>query len=181
MENIVGSLAREQGHFTEYLNDDPHFPCTVVDKKYVNACYFYQTSRMIQLFNGDFSKVALACSEIDPAYHLSCFGSMGRDVGSYNRGNPAGAIEDCSFIPPGQNRTNCLTGAVQDSFWVSDGQDNAIKFCRTLLNKEDKSSCYQTIIGRAFEVLSSKDELKIFCDKVEGEYQKLCSGLAQDI
>ena len=174
MENIVGGLAPEQGHFTEYLNDDPLFPCTMVEEKYANACYFYQTSRMVQLFGGDFSKVAGACSEIDPIYQISCFGSMGRDVGGANRKNPAGAIKACSLVLPGQSRIACLSGAVQDSFWISDGQDDAIRFCRMLSNREEKYSCYSTIITRASNVISSIEDFKIFCGKTEEEYQSLC-------
>ena len=41
MENIVGGIARgllkaEDGayHYTDYLNDDPHYPCNAVDEVY---------------------------------------------------------------------------------------------------------------------------------------------------
>jgi plastocyanin len=174
MENIVGGLAPEQGHFTEYLSEDPHFPCNVVEDKYQGACYFYQTSRMVQLFGGDFSKVAETCAEADARYHRSCFESMGRDVGGYNRGNPAGAIAACRHAPEGNARNWCLSGAVQDSFWDPSGQDLGLQFCKILTEPAQKDICYATIFGRATQVLVSSDDLRAFCKKAEEIYQAQC-------
>lgn len=176
MENIVGGLAQDEGHFTKYLNDDPHFPCTVVEDKYKQACYYYQSSRMVQLFNGDFAKVAVECGEIAPEYKSSCFASMGRDVGGATRGNPTLAIKDCSYVPSGQFRQDCLSGAVQDSFWDPSGEEDALSFC-ALLKGEEKSVCYNTIIPRATEVLEKGEAFKNFCQKVEKEFQNQCLSL----
>ena len=40
MENIVGGLAAEEGHKTDYLNNDPQYPCTDVEDRYKSSCYF---------------------------------------------------------------------------------------------------------------------------------------------
>ena len=69
MENVVGGLSGSMGHFPEYLSDDPHFSCNAVDAEYVTACYFYQSSRMLQVFGGDFEKVANACTETPLSSH----------------------------------------------------------------------------------------------------------------
>ena len=172
MENIVGGLA--EGHDTRFLSDDPHYPCNVVDEAYKPACYFYQTSRMVYLFTGDFTKVAAACSEVDEQYRRACFESMGRDVGGAYRGNPEGAIAACGAAPQGNPRLGCLAGAVQDSFWDPPGQDIAISFCRLLEDSGQKDVCYQTIFGRAVQVLGSVDELKSFCSKAESKYRVAC-------
>lgn len=175
MENIVGGLAEEEGHFTKYLNEDPQYPCTEVSDKYKSSCYFLQTSRMMQLFSGDFQKVAKACSEVPVNYQNSCFQSMGRDVGGSNRGNPQGAITACSNAPFGELRNGCLSGAVQDSFWDEAGQDEAIEFCTLLQTKNEKDPCYKTIIYRAPDVIVDKAELSNFCSKLEVFYQKPCN------
>ena len=50
------------GHKTQYLRpDDPHFPCDVVEARYLADCYFYQTSHMLRVFDGDFASVASEC------------------------------------------------------------------------------------------------------------------------
>lgn len=174
MENIVGGLAGRDGHFTKYLNGDPHYPCSAVPEKYKWACYFLQTSRMVQLFNGDFSRVAQACSAAPKPYQPSCFLSMGRDVGGTHRDEPASAIAQCSFVPVGEMRQACLSGAVQDSFWDPSGQNNALSFCQQLPNAVEKGSCYRTIFNRAIDVFPSKKERELFCGKAESAYKSEC-------
>ena len=175
MENIVGGLSDQgDGHFTKYLSDDPQYPCNIVEEKYKSSCYFLQTSRMIQLFKGDFKKVSDACLKAPKAYQNSCFSSMGRDVGGSNKRNPEGLISNCSVVPKGQFRTDCIVGAVQDYFWDHSGQDDAINFCKLLIDKDEKNDCYKTIFQRATEIFTTKSDLKNFCAKAEIPYQSSC-------
>jgi hypothetical protein len=168
------NTALADDHITKYLSDDPQFPCTVVDDQYKPACYFYQTSRMVKLFDADFKKVAGACALAPNIHQSNCFQSMGRDVGGVHRGNPNNAIAACAEAPAGALRRDCLSGAVQDSFWDPTGQDNAIAFCTLLTNTEEKKSCYDTIFGRA-PLLIAGDDLKRFCKKAEEPYQASCA------
>ncbi len=177
MENIVGGIAGTMGHFTKYMSDDPHYPCNVIDGKYKSACYFYQTSRMTSLFNGDFSKVARACKEAPPEYQRSCFESMGRDSGGRNRQNPKAAITACANAPYGNQRIWCLAGAVQDTFWDSSGQDTALKFCESLIDHSEKKYCYETVFERAKQVLNGRKNIESFCNKTESDYQRSCNML----
>ncbi|MCI0826274.1 MAG: hypothetical protein J4N73_00670 [Chloroflexi bacterium] len=174
MENVVGGLSPTIGHFTDYLSDDPQFPCDIVPEKYKNACYFYQTSRMVQIFDWDFSKVAEACGEAGERYQQPCFESMGRDVGGLRLDNNIDAIADCGAAPLGNPRIWCLTGAVQNSFWVPDGQDVALDFCSRLDVPGEKQSCYDTIIRRAPLVIEAEADLEAFCLKAEESFQDEC-------
>jgi len=183
MENIVGGLAKkdiEKGgdadHFTKYLSDDPQYPCNSpeVEDRYKWSCYFLQTSRMAQLFNGDFKKIAEACLEAEKPHQQSCFNSMGRDVGGFNPHNAPAAIAACKNALQGPYRIGCLMGAVQDSMWDPTGQDDAITFCKLLTSKEEKDACYGTIFQRATEIFTSASDLKIFCSKAENQYQDQC-------
>src|SRR6185369_14523485 len=135
MENIIGAVPANSKqdpstgltlHYTKYLNNDPSYPCTVVADKYKGACYFYQTSRMVQLFHADFSKVSTACQSAPSAYQEACFESMGRDIDSFTIQQPQESIALCLNAPYGSLRIGCLRGAVQDTFWDSVGQDTAI-------------------------------------------------------
>jgi plastocyanin len=173
MENVVGGLASEEGHYSEYLSEDPHMPCNVVEEKYVGACYFYQSSRMLHLALGDFSKVAEGCIEAGPMYQNICFESMGRDVGGVYRNNPEGAIAACNFAPIGDGRTNCLRGAVQDSFWDPSGESVALEFCGLLTLTEEQQACYDVVRFRAGEILDD-DQFHEFCGKLPAEQENLC-------
>jgi plastocyanin len=184
MENIIGALAQgsidpwqsaQNGiHFTKYLSDDPQYPCNIVEDKYKGSCYFLQTSRMVQIFSGDYKKVAQGCLDAPAVYQRTCFESMGRDVGGATRGNSEKAISECFNSPEGNLRIGCLVGAVQDSFWDPSGQDEAISFCKLLINNEEKSACYSTISARSPQVLTSKTDQKAFCLKEENNYQADC-------
>ena len=55
------------------------------------------------------------------------------------------------------HRLLCLDGAVQDTFWDPSGADDALLFCRTLEDPEEKNGCYRTIMARAREVLQTAD------------------------
>ncbi len=174
MENAVGGLQGSMGHKTAYLSDDPHFPCNVVDERYMAPCYFYQTSHMVSIFRGDFSKVAAACAELEGFARRLCFESMGRDVGGRTRGDPDRSIALCSSAADPQDRRHCLDGAVQDYFWDASGAEPATEFCRLLDDDADKRSCYGTIIQRAGEILSDPAERARFCSALEEPYARRC-------
>ena len=175
MENVVGGLTGLMGHVTQFLkDDDPHFPCNVVDERYLVPCYFYQTSHMLRVFNYDFSKVAHACAEAPPAAHQSCFQSYGRDVGGATRQDPATAILYCSHAPAGPNRVDCIEGAVQDRFWEKSGADDALAMCAMVENAAEQDACYGTIVERARHVLSTREEFDGFCARIEPRWRKWC-------
>ena len=148
MENVVGGLSGAMGHFTEYLSEDPHFPCNVLDDRHVDHCYFFQSSRMVHLFNGDFERVAAACAEAPPSAHRLCFQSMGRDVGGFSRG--------------------------QDSFWDAGGAEDALAFCGLLTTEGERRPCYLKIIDRAYDIYSSPADLLGFCGSIPEGYREGC-------
>ena len=174
MENVVGGLSGSMGHFSEFLSDDPHFPCNIVDDHYVVPCYFYQSSRMVQVLRGDFEQVAATCAEAPARAHPVCFASMGRDVGGATRGNPEKAIELCSYVDDPANRLECLGGAAQDSFWDPSGADDALTFCEILTQDDEKRRCYLIIVDRAGFIYDDEQARVEFCKRVEEAYREGC-------
>jgi hypothetical protein len=177
MENAVGGLQGSMGHKTEYLSTDPHFPCNVVDDRYMAPCYFYQTSHMVSIFRGDFAKVAAACAELEGFARRLCFESMGRDVGGRSRHDPERSIRLCSSATDAQDRRHCLDGAVQDYFWDASGAEPAAAFCRALDHDADTRSCYLTIIQRARDILPDPYERARFCATLDEPYARRCAQL----
>ncbi len=173
MENIIGGLSPYTGHVTKFLSDDPLYPCNVVPEKYKSSCYYYQTTRMVDLFHDDFNKVAATCQQIEEKYQSFCFESMGRDVSSVSGTDPQKMITTCNLAPEENARVHCLNGAVQDGFWDPTGQEFALKFCKQLTNTAEKEACYQTIFSRASQILAN-GQLQSFCSKSEKKYQDTC-------
>lgn len=176
MENVVGGLTGQMGHVTQFLkDDDPHFPCDIVDERYQVPCYFYQTSHMLRVFDRDFSKIAQACAEAPPTAHQSCFQSYGRDVGNVTRKDPATAILYCSYVPAGPNRVGCISGAVQDRFWEESGADDALAMCAMVKDAAERDACYWTIILRARDVFTTREEFDGFCARIGSRWRNWCT------
>jgi hypothetical protein len=174
MENVVGGLSGSMGHFTNYLSDDPHYPCNALDERYVAPCYYYQTSRMALLFTFDFQRIAAACAEAPAVAMRSCYLSMGRDVGSVTLGEPDQAIAECANVAVVLHREDCIAGAVQNSFWDASGTDDALAFCGLVEAGSAKARCYRTLIDRAPLIYATQAELLAFCARVEPGYGDDC-------
>ena len=176
MENVVGGLTGLMGHVTEYLrDDDPHYPCDIVGERYQAPCYFFQTSHMLEVFDRDFSRVAQACAETPPAAHQSCFQSYGRDVGGATRKDPASAIVHCSHAPAGPNRVDCIRGAVQDRFWDKSGAGDALAMCAMIEDAAEQDACYRTIVLRARDIFTTREETDGFCAEVGERWREWCA------
>ena len=177
MENVVGGLAGSMGHTSAYIRpDDPHFPCTVVHDRYIDQCYYYQTSHMVTVFAGDLQKVAAACLEAPPSSaQIHCFGSFGRDISAIHNQDPVSSIAGCQFAPKGALQSACISGAVQDGFWDISGWPRAQQFCSLLAdNTAEQSACYETIISRASSVISSESDGEAFCRRLPTRWQADC-------
>lgn len=172
MENIVGGLATEIGHFTSYLNEDPHFPCTVVDDKYKSACYFLQTDRMFYLL-GNFEEVGKECSKAPQEYQHSCFGSLGRTISGGRTDRSKESIEMCKKIEVKEGADECIVGVLLDHFWDETQAEGAKRFCTYLKGMDIEERCYDIISQRAVDILSS-EEKDAFCSSLPKPYQENC-------
>ena len=176
MENVVGGLTGVMGHKTQYLKDgDLHYPCNAIDERYIPACYFYQTSHMLKVFNRDFSRVAQACTDAPESARGHCFQSYGRDVGGVTRKDPMLAIQYCGHATSGPDRVACIEGAVQDRFWEASGSEGALEMCGLLVDPTEQNACYWTIIVRAREILTEEDQFDAFCTQIDPVWRSWCA------
>ncbi len=184
MENVVGAISVEKAksqpdsdfHTSSWLNDDPLFPCNsiAVNERYKNACYTFQTSRMVQVVGFDFAKVTAACLKAEAQYQYTCFSSMGRDVSSSNRNDYAAIEIACHHTNDANLNLSCINGASQDKFWHESQQDDALGMCKAMQRPEAKENCYRTLSDRGREIITTREGSKQFCAKYEAEYAGLC-------
>lgn len=176
--NLAGTpVAESDIHTTKYLSNDPLYPCNAVDAQYQNSCYFLQTSRMLQIFGQDFTKIALACGTAPAIHQSSCYASMGRDVGGRLTTNIPAQIEACGNVADENYKIQCLNGAVQNSFWDPSGQTAARTFCQLLQNTAEKQACYSTIFERASQLIKNEADRRTFCTSIETSYKEQCQQL----
>ena len=175
MENVVGGLTAVMGHTTQWLrDDDPVYPCNVVKPEYQPDCYLFQTSRMSQLLNYDFAAVSKLCTQAPSPSQQSCWSSLGRDISHFSRLDPSASISACQHAPPGEPRTTCLAGAVQNGFWEQHGADRSVTFCG-MLTDNAATECYRTIITRARSLFPNPAGFEQFCETLPETRQRSCT------
>ncbi|MBM3933767.1 MAG: hypothetical protein FJ319_05620 [SAR202 cluster bacterium] len=175
MENVVGGLAANMGHTSDYISDDPHFPCDAVGEQYLGPCYLYQTTRMLGLFKYNYGKVAEACAETPNIVHHECFESYGRDIAAVTLGEPAKALKMCQDTVEDQTSTvYCVQGAVQARFWEVERAPEALEMCHIADVLDEKRGCYTMIVLRAKELYSRQADFWDFCAKVEEPWASWC-------
>ena len=178
MENIVGGIVRDDTgenkvyHYTNFLNDDPHYPCNAVEDKYKSQCYWLQTDQMIRLF-GNFDDVAAACAEAPKPFQFYCFHSFGRSTSGHFFLNPIRSFEACGNISTIENKDACLLGALNNLLWDETQADGAIEFCRLTQSSPYEKKCYAQLIIQISEVVS-KESKKSFCQKLPTAYYNSC-------
>ena len=172
MENVVSGLSAQVGQSSAYVDrSDPHYPCNILDERYVDDCYWYQTSQMLVVFNRDLELVAQACQEAPPVARRSCFGSYGRDLSGIHGRSPLMINHYCGLAPSVQFRGACIDGAARTLFWEESQQDDGLALCAAVEDPLLAESCYESVFGQARTVLG---DLEPFCGKAPDQWQDRC-------
>ena len=181
MENVVGGLSGAMGHITEYLrDDDPIYPCDIVEPQYEPACYFYQTTRMAVVLDWDMAAVAALCHQAPANSRALCFRSYGRDAANLAQDDPAETIGHCRHATAVDDNAGCIWEAVQNGFWEPVGAERAVEFCALLdadpaAHPESRDACYGSILAQADYVLASPRERHAFCRMLPPNRQEACA------
>ncbi len=172
MENVVSGLSGEVGQKSSYVDaEDPHYPCNALPERYVNDCYWYQTSQMLVVFDQDLERVAGACLEAPAIGRRSCFGSYGRDVGSVHRRNPYLVVQYCRLPESLMHRGDCIDGAARTLFWDATQQDAGVELCAQVEEPIVGESCFQAIVNQAHAVVP---DLGPFCARLPDRWRERC-------
>ena len=180
MENIVGGIVQDERgfseagyHHTDFLSDDPHYPCSVVDDKYKYQCYWLQTDQMHRLF-GDFESIGVACAEAPEFVRFACFHSMGRTVSGQLLLDPVKSFGVCIDIAYDPGKNACLEGVLNNLMWDESQAGGAIEFCSYSIDSSFEEICYDRLIVQMSEVILS-DSTQQFCEKLPEKYHDQCT------
>ncbi len=146
MENVI---ADGLNHATNWLDPNrPHFPCDVSSEQYKNTCYLMQTSYMLKINGGDFTKTFALCRDAGP-FQNTCHQSLGRDASGRHSSNVQRTHDICLLGANETEVTHCVIGAVKDfiSYFHSDEQGKLL--CETF-DEPVRQTCLDT--ARAYYV-----------------------------
>lgn len=132
-----------------YKRQDPLFPCSSIDEKYVFSCGRNQPQVLIQRFQYSFDKVVTLCSQaLNKNFKDACFDALGFYTVSVSNGNPEFIVRECMKISYEDGRLRCTKSAAGELIFqnVSGWQTLAPKICDSL-QASDKKSCEEYIQG----------------------------------
>ena len=169
MENGVGGLSGLMGHTTEYLDpSDPHFPCNVLAEHHVPGCYFWQTSNLYW-FGYETPEVVAVCDEAPASSTPSCFWSLGRDLGSIHRDDPAIAASQCSLAGAVDRIADCFRGLALSRFTEPANAGFSADVCTIADSEEDPQvadGCWEMVLRDAPDIFSDPAGMRAFCDSI---------------
>ena len=172
MENVVSGLSGEVGQRSAYVDrDDPHYPCNSLAERYVDDCYWYQTSQMLRVLGHDLTLVAEACQEAPTAARRACFGSYGRDISGIHGKSPHRVVQYCQLAPTSLYRSDCIDGAARTLFWDETQQSEGLALCATVQDPLVAESCYESIVMQARAVVPDLEE---FCARLPEGWRDRC-------
>lgn len=123
--------------------DDPLYPCTVLERRYLRACYGMQSSAILRMSGGDLGAVARACAEAPPEGRDACFQGLARDVAGRARFDPERAHHSCTRLQE-EGETWCYIGVARNMVNFDARPELAFRFCRHIEEPQGRSTCFRT-------------------------------------
>jgi hypothetical protein len=179
MENIVAfTTRREHGMHsthTTYLDPrNPLYPCTVVERRYQQACYLMQSSAILALNNFDFTQAFPECDKAPVDLIATCYQSMGRDVSGFSLTHPEKTRTLC-LLARQDYIGQCFSGAAKDAIYVHADPQRGIALCR-VADEPYKADCYTGVREFLVDFLADQTKLDQACRTADEAYQSICAG-----
>ncbi len=139
MENLI---SQNKDHQSSYVkDDDPLFPCTIVEEKYREQCYQRQPRQFLNFTGWDFAEAFLLCSSIEEQYRAICYQGMGREAFSLHYNDIPTTRDSCDKGGIFEQRNNCNLEAVKYFIDFTRKKESGDAFCESL-SDDLKPSCF---------------------------------------
>lgn len=153
--------------------EDPLFPCSVMEERYLPQCYVMQTSAILWLNEWDIEAAAATCLTAPQNMHWMCIMSLGRDIAGHVVGDHEKGLRECEKADAAL-RSWCHVGFVKNLIDVTARTEGAFAFCTLLEDPTSRKACYQAI-GEQLYVLRATDEERVAeCEVVTGDDRASC-------
>ena len=138
---------------------DPLYPCSIMARKYLQACYQIQTAAILHFTHGDISGAATVCDTAPPDWRPVCYQSLGRDISSYALRDPDKSIALCHQGAE-RYRPSCYVGVVKALVDWSASSASGMVFCERLGHLDGWLQCYEAV-GQQVAVLVATDSERV--------------------
>ena len=142
-EHGASMAAEDLEPFEPLRPEDPHYPCSILDARYLTSCYLMQTSAMLHHNGHDFGDAADSCAEAPADWRKTCFQSLGRDISAYTLQDHADGLRACKRTPA-EFRDYCYVGLVKNFVDLTATTEDAFEFC-TKVEEEYKPRCAEAL------------------------------------
>ena len=166
-EAMAEGMAEGVEPFEAMRADDPHYPCSILDDKYLTSCYLMQTSAMLWLNDGDIADAASSCLDAPDGWRDDCFVSLGRDISGRTLLDEDEARRECQKSPE-DYRGWCYAGVVKNFVDVTATTEAGFSFCRTI---EDwaKPRCHEAMGEELYALFADDAARREACEASETE------------
>lgn len=154
---------------------DLHYPCSVVEAKYVDACYTIQTAAMLYHTGRDLRRTAQECGRAPERVRRTCFESFGRDLSTIAGRDVRDAIPMCDLADEAF-RPACNVGVVQSVINMNTAPAEGVPYCRAVVDRASKRACY-AVVGQQASGLANGAERRVqACARAEPAFLDVCLG-----
>src|SRR5574341_806544 len=143
---------------------DPLYPCSIMARRYLYACYLVQTAAILQLNHGDIAAAARTCDRAPPKLLRVCYQSLGRDITSFVNRNTRETTRLCA-LASATGRPWCYAGAVKSIVDWTATTDSGFAFCRGLGPDPGRDTCYRALGEQVGALIWSGPERALQCER----------------
>lgn len=156
-------------HQSKYIREeDPSYPCTILDEKYRASCYQQQTGYLIGYYGGDWGKVRSFCNALSGVYQARCFNGLGQQlVGSVNISE---VVTQCGYVDKESGVRECLRGtlvAIDAAYPHS--PERIIDVCVHAQSLEFSNECTQRAVDIVRSRVSGMRNVLDVCNRVDDQ------------
>ena len=159
---------------------DPLYPCSVLDERYLVACYQMQTSAILFHNGQNVKATAAACDGAPERYRGHCYLSLGRDISAITMQDNARARAACSTGDP-DYRVWCHIGYTKNLVDLTADPAAALDYCGDVDGAELKQACYHAVGEEIWVLTGDAEQGEEWCSQAEAPHRDDCrrgAGLA---
>lgn len=177
MENSTSSTSKD--HKSAWIKPgDKFFPCTILEPKYLNQCYFYQANYLIMSSGRNYPSVFTDCETLSGDNYIHCILGIGASLASVTNEQGVDKAANVCSLGKSDIQNLCVGSAISSLFARYGGETEKImQFC-ALVAENLKEPCFAKIGEYANSWGKTKGELDTICIQA-GIYKEACHGKTQ--